>query len=69
MDPLQGNGSQINSELGMGLCWGGGRGGGVQNCLAPPVAVRLLVFTAIMSGKLVLKATTESGGEDWNRTI
>ena len=27
MDPLQGNGSQINSELGMGLCWGEGRGG------------------------------------------
>lgn len=27
-----------------------------------PAAVRLRVFTAIMSGKLVLKATTEPGG-------
>ena len=47
-----------------------GEGGrGVSKIVwAPPVAVRLLVFTAIMSGKLVFKATTESGGEDWNRT-
>ena len=43
MEPFQGNGSQINSDLGMGLWWGGGQGG-VQNCLGPSSGCEVASF-------------------------
>ena len=41
MEPFQGNGSQINSEPGIGLCWGVG---GLQNCLAPSSGCEVASF-------------------------